>query len=133
MGPTGLLTFKSETSVTNFLKDKRKCREKGLKLKESVPLVYCDMQRKYRSKAYTKYMKGYATWIGFEGTKYVICYKLRDNAAKGEFYKWIWYDEFNPSSIRASGDGFVTNKIETPRDLPDIVLIQYKEPKASSE
>ena len=60
-------------------------------------------------------------------------YKLRDNAAKGEFYKWISYDEFKPSSIGASGDGFVTNKIDTPVDSLDTVLIQYKEPKASSE
>ena len=37
------------------------------------------------------------------------------------------------SSIRASGDGFVTNKMDTPLDLPDKVLIQYKEPKTSSE
>ena len=27
----------------------------------------------------------------------------------------------------------MTNKIETPADLPDTVLIQYKEPKTSSE
>ena len=131
--PTGLLTFKSETSVTNLLKDKRKCQEKGLELKESVPLVYLDMQRKCRSEAYIKYMKGYATWISFEGTKYVMRYKLRDNAAKGKFYQWITYSEFKPSFIRASGNGLVTNKIETPHDLPDTVLIQYKEPKASSE
>ena len=92
--PSGVLSFKSETSVTNLLKDKCKCREKGLKLKESVPLVYHEMQRKYRSESYIKYMKGYATWIGFEGTNYVMCYKLRDNAAQGKFYQWIMYVEF---------------------------------------
>ena len=37
--PAGVLSFQSETSVNNLLKDKRKYREKGLKLKESVPLV----------------------------------------------------------------------------------------------
>ena len=63
--PSGVLSFESETFANTLLKDKRKCREKGLKLKESVPLVYRDMQRKYRSEAYTKYMKVYATWIGF--------------------------------------------------------------------
>ena len=91
------------------------------------------MQRKYRSKSYIKYMKGYATWIGFEGPKYVMHYKLRDNAAQGKFYQWISYGEFKPKSIRASGDGFVTNKKTTPLDNPDTVLIQYKEPKPSSD
>ena len=78
--PTGVLTFKTESSVTNLLKDKHKCREKGYKLKESVPLVYREMQGTYRSESYRKYMKGYATWIGFEGTKYIMRYKKRDNA-----------------------------------------------------
>ena len=78
-------------------------------------------------------MKGYATWIGFKGTKYIMRYKKRDNAATGTFYQWITYNKFKPSSIRAYGDGFVTNKIETPADLPGTVLIQYKEPKTSSE
>ena len=60
-------------------------------------------------------------------------YKLRDNAAKGEFYNWTTYSELKPSSIRASGDCFVTDKKVTPPDHPDTVLIQYKESKPSSE
>ena len=60
-------------------------------------------------------------------------YKLWDNAAKGEFYDWAVFGDFKPSSIRASGDGFVTDKKATPLDNPDTVLIQYKEPKPSSE
>ena len=131
--PSGLLTFKLESSVTSLLKEKKKCRDKGLKLKESVPLVYRDMQRKYRSEAYNKYIKGFATWVGFEGTHYIMRYKKKDNAAKGEYYEWTVFDDFKPSSIRASGDGFVTNKKTTPLDNPDTVLIQYKEPKPSSD
>ena len=131
--PAGMLSFKSDTSGNSLLKDKRKCREKGLKLKESVPLVYRDMQRKYRSEAYTKYIKGYATWIGFEGSNYVMRYKHRDNAAKGMFYQWTTYNEFKLCSIRATGNGFVTKKIDTPLDLPDTVLVQYKEAKSFSE
>ena len=41
--PACILFFKLETSVKNLLKDKRKWRGKGLKLKESVPLVYHDI------------------------------------------------------------------------------------------
>ncbi len=36
------------------------------------------------------------------------------------------------NSIRALGDGLVTRKIDTPRDLPDTILIQYKEARTSS-
>ena len=60
-------------------------------------------------------------------------YKKRDNAAKGEFYNWMTYNDFKPSSIRASGDGFVQDKKAIPPDHPDTVLIQYKDPKPSSE
>ena len=41
--PADVLSFKSETLVNNLLKDKIKCRDKGIKLKESVPLVYREM------------------------------------------------------------------------------------------
>ncbi len=60
-------------------------------------------------------------------------YKLRDNPALGKYYNWITYDEFRPSSIRATGDGFVTKKESTPVDCPDTILIQYKEARPSNE
>ena len=91
------------------------------------------MQKNYRQEAYKKFVKGYTTWTGFEGTKYVMRYKLRDNPALGKYYNWITFDEFRPSSIRATGDGFVTKKESTPVDCPDTVLIQYKEAKPSNE
>ena len=69
-------------------------------------------------------MKGYATWIGFEGPNYVMRYKLRDNTAKGKFYQWKLFGKFKATSIRATGNGFVTNKIDTPTDLLDTILIQ---------
>ena len=78
-------------------------------------------------------MKGYATWIGSEGSNYVMWYKLRDNAAKEMFYQWTMYSIFKPTSIRAIWNGFVTKKIDTPLDLPDTVFIQYKEANSSSE
>lgn len=78
-------------------------------------------------------MKGYATWISFKGPNYVMRYKLRDNAAKGKFYEYKLYGEFKPTSIRATGNGFVTNKINTPTDLSDTILIQYKVAKTSSD
>ncbi len=91
------------------------------------------MQKTYRREAYKKFIKGYSTWVGFEGTKYVMQYKLRDNAAQGKFYDWITFDEFKLSSIRAAGDDFVTKKVSTSIDLPDTILIQYKEAKISNE
>merc|ERR1712082_43102 len=60
-------------------------------------------------------------------------YKLRDNAVLGKYYDWITFDELKPSSIRATGDGFVTKKESTPINLPDTVLNQYKEAKSSNE
>ena len=91
------------------------------------------MQKTYRQEAYKKFVKGYTTWTGFEGTKYVMRYKLRDNPALGKYYNWITFDEFRPSSIRATGDGFVTKKESTPVDCPDTILIQYKDARPSNE
>ena len=56
--PTGLLTFKSESTVGSLLRYKRKCREKGIKIKESVPLVYNQMQKKLQAQSLQEVHEG---------------------------------------------------------------------------
>ena len=56
-----------------------------------------------------------------------------DNPQKGEYYNWHTEDSFTPVSVRATDYGLVTNKVDTPTDALDSVLIELKTPKASND
>ena len=71
------------------------------------------------------------TRIEFEGIQYVTRYKKKDKGATNEYYNWIEEDRFTPTSVRVQGNGLETNKMDTPADALDSVLIELKNPKAS--
>ena len=131
--PVGVLTFNSDTSVGLVLSDKRKAREKNIKVKADVPLAYKDVDKQWKHKAYLRFMKGYVSRFEFEGTTYVYKYKMKDNGANQEYYQWTVDSRFKPESLRVAGGGLEADKRPTPVDVLDTVLIEYKDPKTSIE
>jgi predicted transcriptional regulator len=71
------------------------------------------------------------TRIEFEGINYVTSYKKKDNGANNEYYNWYEEERFTPTSIRVKGNGLETNRIETPADVLDSVMIELKTAKVS--
>ena len=114
-----------------MLKDKKKAKAKDIQLKPDIPPAYKDTDKKWRQAQYRRFQKGYVTRIEFEGIEYVTRYKKKDNGATNEYYNWIDEDRFTPTSVRVQGNGLETNRMDTPADAYDSVLIELKTPKVS--
>ena len=131
--PTGVLMFTNEKSAIALLRNKKKAKAKNIKLKSDIPMAYKEVDKKWRQTQYRRFQKGFVSKIEFEGIDYVTSYKKKDNGANNEYYNWFEEDRFTPTSIRVKGNGLETNRIATPADVLDSVLIELKTAKASIE